>query len=83
MQPVTIVLIYIIIWWILFFVVLPIGLKGRAVDAKTGAPKVPFLRRKASFVSLVALVVTAVVVGAFNLFGEQLYTWAQTGSWPN
>jgi len=83
MQPVTIVLIYVIIWWILFFVALPIGLKGRAVDAKTGAPKVPFLWLKAFFVSLVSVVVTVFLVVIVSVFGDKFYLWAQTGSWPN
>ena len=81
MQPATVVLIYVIIWWVILFMALPIGLRGSSIDAKTGAPKIPQLRKKALWVSGIAAVVTTIVVTLVNRFGDQLYIYAQTGRW--
>lgn len=81
MQPATVVLIYVIIWWVILFMALPIGLRGSGIDPKTGAPKIPNLRKKALWVSGIAVVVTAIVVTLVTQFGDQLYIYAQTGNW--
>ena len=46
MQPATVVLIYVIIWWVILFMALPIGLRGSGIDPKTGAPKILTFAKK-------------------------------------
>ncbi len=56
MNPAAAVVIFILIWWCVFFAVLPMGVRGRweqdgegdgVVGAEPGAPQDPGLKRKA------------------------------------
>ena len=76
MQPATMVLIYVIVWWVLFFMALPIGLKGGGVNPQTGAPQIPKLRIKAIVVSGIALVISAAIIWFLLTFGAGFYDWA-------
>ena len=80
MQPATVVLIYVIIWWVILLMAVTICLRGGGIDPKTGAPKIPS-SQKALWVSGIAVVVTAIVVTLVTQFGDQLYIYAQTGNW--
>lgn len=81
MGPVEIVIVFILIWWCVFFAVLPMGVKGRwetdadgVAGAEPGAPADPQLTKKAILATGVAAVLTAVValIAASGLvnFGE-------------
>lgn len=81
MGPVGIVIVFILVWWCVFFAVLPMGVKGRwesdgdgVEGAEPGAPADPQLKRKAVLATVAAVALTALVavVAASGLvrFGE-------------
>lgn len=60
---VTLILIYAVVWWLVFFAALPVGVKHQQdpdeVDgADPGAPSNPNLKKKAIYTSVIALVIT-------------------------
>ncbi len=64
MNPVGAFVIYVLIWWCVFFAMLPVGVKGRwegegdGVDgADPGAPSNPNLKKKALWTTLTALAI--------------------------
>lgn len=74
MGPVGIVIVFILIWWCVFFAVLPMGVRGRwesdadgVAGAEPGAPADPGLKRKAILTTAIAAVLTA--VAAFVVAG--------------
>lgn len=65
MSFVTLILVYVIIWWLVFFAALPVGVQGQheteegAQDGTDpGAPVKPNLLKKAMVTSVIALVLT-------------------------
>ena len=78
MGPVAIAIIFILIWWCVFFAVLPMGVKGRwesdadgVAGAEPGAPADPGLKRKAILTTAIAAGLTIIVAlivasGVFN-----------------
>jgi predicted secreted protein len=70
--------IFFIVWWMVLFMVLPFGVKREENPEPghaTGAPVKPMLVRKAIITTILAAVVTAIVVamlnaGVFNFRGE-------------
>lgn len=74
MGPITLAAIYIICWWVVLFVVLPLGMdqgaRVRPVDGGDwGAPAAPNLKRKFITTTWVAALLWLLVVGLihFNL----------------
>jgi predicted secreted protein len=67
-NPAFLITCYLLWWWMAFFCVLPIGVRGQHEDGElapghdTGAPVVPNLRKKIIWASLLALVFWAVTV---------------------
>ena len=68
MGPVGIAIIFILIWWCVFFAVLPMGVKGRweseadgVAGAEPGAPAEPGLKRKAILTTAIAAGLTFIV----------------------
>jgi len=65
---VTLILVYVVIWWLVFFAALPVGVKhqqepaeGTAVDGHdSGAPSNPNLKKKALYTSAIAFVLTTI-----------------------
>ena len=58
-------IIYIIIWWILFFISLPIGVKKSKElisGQDAGAPEKTYLRKKFIIVSIITLIFTYITV---------------------
>lgn len=81
MNPVGGVIIYILIWWCVFFAVLPLGVRGRweseadgVAGADPGAPARPDLKRKAILASIISaglwIVVAAVIVSGIIDFRD-------------
>jgi predicted secreted protein len=75
------IVIYVIVWWVVFFAVLPWGVKGRweseddgVIGAEPGAPVTPDLKRKALITSAIALglwvVIAAIIVSGVIDFRE-------------
>ena len=67
LQPVTIIAIYVIVWFVCLFIVLPFGVRNQ-VDAgeivrgsEPGAPVMPRLWRRVFFTTLLAAGVTALL----------------------
>lgn len=65
MSPVTLILVYVIVWWLLFFMALPIGVKSQHEESQSfqtgtdpGAPTKPLLKKKILWTSVAALVIT-------------------------
>ena len=61
----TLILVYTVIWWLVFFAALPVGVRHdqepdeMAVEgADAGAPSNPNLKKKAIYTSVIALVLT-------------------------
>ena len=64
MYLVKIIIIYVIVWWILFFMALPIGLKKPANNIPgqdAGAPEKPKLWIKFIVVSIISLILTIII----------------------
>lgn len=72
MNPVGALIIYILWWWLVFFAVLPFGVKARwesdddgVRGAEPGAPSAPMLKKKLLQTSLIALgfwIVTILII---------------------
>jgi predicted secreted protein len=61
------IVVFIISWWLSFFVVLPIGVKGQFEDggeviegSEEGAPKEPMIRKKVIWASIGAVGLTLI-----------------------
>ena len=62
-------IIYVVVWWILFFMFLPLGIKksSKLVPGQdSGAPEKTYLLKKIFIVSLVSLVLTLVIIYLIN-----------------
>ena len=79
MHPVAVAVIYFLVWWCVFFAVLPFGVTSRwenessdgVVGADPGAPSDPGLKKKAMWTSIIALpialaIIAIVLSGVFN-----------------
>lgn len=75
MNVLSLVAVFFIVWWLVFFAVLPWGVpndhEGREVTLgqERGAPDMPMLGRKVLITSLIAAVITGGVYVAFAVFG--------------
>ncbi len=64
MDPVGAIVVFIISWWLSFFCVLPIGVRGQWEDGdvaegtEEAAPRDPMLRKKAIWATIGAVVLT-------------------------
>ena len=75
MSPVSVIVIFVLVWWCVFFAMLPLGVRGRweseadgVEGADPGAPQDPNLKKKALWTTLAAMGITVVIV-AVNLSG--------------
>ena len=66
MNPVSAVVVFIVIWWLILFMVLPFGVR-RTEDPEEGhdhgAPAQPMLWRKVAATTAITLVLFAIVYG--------------------
>lgn len=66
--------IYFIIWWLVLFAVLPVGVRSQREDGEItlgtdhGAPARPMLARKALITSIIAAILFAIVYIAIVVF---------------
>ena len=68
METTGAVIVYICIWWIVFFSVLPIGIKSQSIEFKDdfqgndpGAPKNPRIGKKFLITTLITSIIFAVI----------------------
>ena len=64
-------IIYIVIWWILFFISLPLGVKrseSLLPGQDTGAPEKTYLWKKFTIVSLISLIFTYIVALVLKIY---------------
>lgn len=64
-------IIYIVIWWILFFISLPLGVKrseNLLPGQDTGAPEKTYLWKKFTIVSLISLIFTYIVTFVLKIY---------------
>ena len=64
-------IIYIVIWWILFFISLPLGVKrseNLLPGQDTGAPEKTYLWKKFTIVSLLSLIFTYIVAFVLKIY---------------
>lgn len=62
--------IYLIVWWLCFFAVLPIGMEREEQPEEghdAGAPKYPMLKKKIVMASIVTLVISIVLMYLLSL----------------
>jgi predicted secreted protein len=75
------IVIFVIVWWCVFFAVLPLGVRGRwesesdgVAGADPGAPADPGLKRKAKLATMIAapiaLAICAVIASGIVSFRE-------------
>lgn len=70
--------IYLVIWWLCLFVVLPFGVKSQheadeiAPGTDAGAPVTPHLLRRAAATTLLAAIIFAGVYLYFGVYGKTL-----------
>ena len=71
------VVFFVILWWLCFFVVLPIGVRGQYEDdnvvegTEEAAPVNPMLGKKALWATYGASVLTALLLAATRIFDFQ------------
>jgi len=61
--------IYVVIWWVLFFIFLPIGIKRSSSfvpGQDSGAPEKTYLWKKILIVSFITLVLTYIIIYLIN-----------------
>lgn len=65
MGIVTLILVYVVVWWLVFFAALPVGVRHQQDEDETrvegtdpGAPSNPNLKKKAIYTSVIALIIT-------------------------
>ena len=64
-------IIYIVIWWILFFISLPLGVKrskNLLPGQDSGAPEKTYLWKKFTIVSLISLIFTYIVAFVLKIY---------------
>lgn len=65
MSPITLAATFVIAWWLVLFVVLPIGIKGTPDSLgrgqMAGAPEKPMMLKKVVWTTLLALAITVAV----------------------
>ena len=62
------IIVFIIIWWIIFFSVLPIGIKskkngisGKVEGEDPGAPQNPYIFRKFIYTTLITIIIFSII----------------------
>lgn len=68
MNPVGVIIIFLLSWWMIFFAVLPLGVRGRweseddgVKGAEPGAPAAPDLKKKALITTGLAAIATLII----------------------
>ncbi len=71
MQVVHIIVFFMICWWMVFYIMLPIGVKddeNRITGQASSAPRNPYIKRKIIIASVVTVIITLIF---FTLVSSQ------------
>lgn len=75
----TVILVYVIAWWMVFFMMLPVGVRsqhesedGITAGTEPGAPVKPMLKKKMIITSIIAVFLT---IGYYFLQDSGLYSF--------
>lgn len=77
------VVVFTLVWWMVFFTMLPVGVRGQheanevVPGSEPGAPVVPDLKRKALWTTMIAVPLTILIEIALTL--GWLGPWFSTG----
>jgi len=77
MDLMTVVFSYFLIWWLVLFTVLPLGVERNADERKghdAGAPVKPDLKKKMFLTSIISAVILAAI---WVLVAAEVITWGQ------
>lgn len=78
MNPISLVVVFVVIWWLVFFIALPIGITTEENPEKgnfKGAPSNPNLKKKAIITTIIAAILSVVYFysvesGLFDILGR-------------
>jgi len=83
MSLINAVFIFFLIWWVMLFTVLPLGVERNADAAKghdAGAPKIPNLKKKLMLNTALSFVILAVIWVLVELNVIRWNEWFNTGA---
>lgn len=78
MTPLYAFFIYLLIWWVMLFTVLPLGIQRNEEDGKgydAGAPRVPNLKKKLILNTILSGIILAAIWGLVEAGVIQWYSW--------
>jgi len=87
MSPFSALVVYLLIWWVTLFAILPLGVRGQAEEndivrgSEPGAPVKPELKRKFILTTLVATILWVIVCGVIitGLVDYRMFNWYSRG----
>ena len=86
MNPFSLFVVYLLIWWVTLFAVLPIGVRGQAEEGEVvrgsepGAPVDSNMRRKVKMTTIIATILWIIVSG---VIWSGLLNWDMLAEWLN
>jgi predicted secreted protein len=69
MNPISLTVVFVVVWWMVFFIALPVGIKrdeNPELGNSSGAPKNPNLKIKIIITTIISLVLTGIYFYAFQ-----------------
>ncbi len=86
MSPFSLFVVYLLIWWVTLFAVLPFGVRGQAEEgdvvkgSEPGAPVESHMKRKVKMTTLVATIIWLIVCG---IIWTGALDWDTIAGWLN
>ena len=86
MSPFSLFVVYLLIWWVTLFAVLPFGVRGQAEEGEVvkgsepGAPVESHMKRKVKMTTLIATIIWLVVCG---VIWSGTLNWDMMAEWLN
>ena len=86
MNPFSLFVVYLLIWWVTLFAVLPIGVRGQAEEGEVvrgsepGAPVDSQMKRKIQLTTIIATILWLIISG---VIWSGLLNWDMLAEWLN
>ena len=86
MNPFSLFVVYLLIWWVTLFAVLPIGVRGQAEEGEVvrgsepGAPIDSQMKRKIKLTTIIATILWLIISG---VIWSGLLNWDMLAEWLN